>query len=413
VHRERHLLTLRGRRYARRVTEPEAGRSRLHVHAIIDSLVWGGAELLLADFASAARNADIDVTVGYLHHEEPSPGIDKLRAHGVEPELVSIPRMVNPRAHRMVREHVARFAPDVVHTHLGYSHALGGLAARRLGIPSVATIHVMQWEHTLRNDVRAWVMGRIRRHTAERVITVSDAARRWLIEQGSDRPERVVTIHNGIAATPRPGAGVEVRRSLGLEPDDLVAAMVTVLRPGKGHDVAAEAVRAALAKHPRLRLMVAGDGPSMPDVRAMVAPLGDRAVLTGHREDVLELLDAADVLLHPSSVDAFPTTLIEAGAAGVPVISTRVGGIPEIVADGETGVLIDAPPTAGAVAEQLDRLSSDPQLRARMGAAGRQRFEEEFTAARWAERLRALYDEVLASYHPAHAQTAAPVKVGL
>jgi glycosyltransferase involved in cell wall biosynthesis len=373
----------------------EGGGRRLHVHAVIDSLVWGGAELLLADFAAAAREADMDVTVGYLHYEDPSPGLDKLRAMGIEPTLVEIPRMVNPRAQRMVRRHIAEVAPDVVHTHLGYSHALGGLAARRLGIPSVATIHVMDWERTFRGNARARVMGFVRSRTAARVITVSDAARQWLVELGWDRPERIVTIHNGIAAEPRPGAGAAVRSSLGIASDEQVAAMVTVLRPGKGHDVAAEAVRIARERHPGLRLLVAGGGPSYDDIAELMRPLGSAAIMTGHREDVMELLDAADILLHPSSVDAFPTTLIEAGAAGVPVLSTRVGGIPEIVLDGESGILLDAPPRAEDFAAELDHLLAEPALRARLGDGGRRRYEEEFTAARWAERLRALYEEVL------------------
>ena len=372
----------------------EGGRRRLHVHAIIDSLVWGGAELLLADFAAAAREAAMDVSVAYLHHEEPSPGLDKLRAHGVEPTLVEIPRMVNPRAHQMVLRNVAEAAPDIVHTHLGYSHALGGLAARRLGIPSVATIHVMHWEQTLRDSTRARVMGFARRHTAARVITVSDAAHRWLVDLGWDRPERIVTIHNGIAADARPGAGAAVRRELGIAPEEQVAMMVTVLRPGKGHDAAAEAVRLARERHPGLRLVVVGGGPSHGDVAELLRPLGEAATMTGHREDVMELLDAADILIHPSSVDAFPTTLIEAGAASVPVLSTKVGGIPEIVLDGESGVLLDAPPRAHDLAEQLDRLLSDDSLRRRLGEGGRRRYEDEFTAARWADRLRALYEEV-------------------
>lgn len=379
------------------MSSSEAGRRRLHVHAIIDSLVWGGAELLLADFAVAAREADMDVTVGYLHYEDPSPGLDKLRANGIEPTLVEIPRMINPRAHSMVRRHVAEVSPDIVHTHLGYSHALGGLAAARLGIPSVATIHVMEWERTLRSNVRARVMGLVRRRTASRVITVSDAARRWLLELGWDSPERVVTIHNGIAAEATPGAGAAVRRELGIAPDELVAAMVTVLRPGKGHDVAAEAVRIVRERHPGLRLVVAGGGPSYDEVADRMRPLGDGAIMTGHRGDVMELLDAADVLIHPSSVDAFPTTLIEAGAAGVPVLSTRVGGIPEIVIDGEGGILVDAPPSPHDFAAQLDRLLSDAELRRDLGAGGRRRFEEEFTAERWAGRLRALYEEVIAT----------------
>jgi glycosyltransferase involved in cell wall biosynthesis len=289
---------------------------------------------------------------------------------------------------------VAEAAPDVVHTHLGYAHALGGLAARRLGIPSVATIHVMHWDQTLRDNTRARVMGFVRRHTAARVVTVSDAAHRWLVDLGWDQPERIVTIHNGIAARARPGAGAAVRRELGIALDEQVAMMVTVLRPGKGHDVASEAVRLARESHPGLRLVVVGGGPSHGEVAELLRPLGDAATMTGHREDVMELLDAADILLHPSSVDAFPTTLIEAGAAGVPVLSTKVGGIPEIVLDGEGGVLLDAPPRADDFATQLDRLLSDAELRRRLGEGGRRRYEEHFTAVRWAERLRALYEEV-------------------
>jgi glycosyltransferase involved in cell wall biosynthesis len=111
----------------------------------------------------------------------------------------------------------------------------------------------------------------------------------------------------------------------------------------------------------------------------------------------MQLLDAADVLIHPSSVDAFPTTLIEAGAASVPVLSTRVGGIPEIVIDGEGGILVETPPSPYELAAHLDRLLSDAELRRDLGAGGRRRFEEEFTAARWAARLRALYEEVIAT----------------
>jgi glycosyltransferase involved in cell wall biosynthesis len=182
--------------------------------------------------------------------------------------------------------------------------------------------------------------------------------------------------------------------------------MVTVLRPGKGHDVAAEAVRIARERHPGLRLLVAGGGPSHEDIAELLRPLGPAAIMTGHREDVMELLDAADILLHPSSVDAFPTTLIEAGAAGVPVLSTRVGGIPEIVLDGEGGILMDAPPRADAFAAQLDRLLEDDALQRRLGEGGRRRYEDHFTAARWAERLRALYDEVLGSTSPRTVATA-------
>src|SRR5581483_12011893 len=94
-------------------------------------------------------------------------------------------------------------------------------------------------------------------------------------------------------------------------------------------------------RYPRVRLVVAGDGPTRAQVRSLARPLGEGAVLTGHRTDVMALLDATDVLIHPSFADAFPTSLIEAGAASVPVVATRVGGIPEIVESGRTGTLLE------------------------------------------------------------------------
>ena len=101
----------------------------------------------------------------------------------------------------------------------------------------------------------------------------------------------------------------------------------------------------------------------------MAAPLGDAVVLTGYRDDVMELLDATDVLVHPSRTEAFPTALLEAMAARVPVVATAVGGIPEIVADGRTGLLVDAPPDAGRFADAVLSLAADPDLRRRLGEA--------------------------------------------
>ncbi|MEA2448521.1 MAG: hypothetical protein QOG63_453, partial [Thermoleophilaceae bacterium] len=138
-----------------------------------------------------------------------------------------------------------------------------------------------------------------------------------------------------------------------------------------------------------------GDGPARPEVEALAARLGERALLAGHRDDVMAVLDATDVLLHPSSIDAFPTALLEAMAAGVPVVSTRVGGIPEIVDEGETGTLIDAPPDPAALAAALEPYLADGELRRRVGDHARERFGERFTAARWAERLRLVYSSVI------------------
>lgn len=375
---------------------PDA-QAPLHVHVVIDALRHGGAETLLSDFAAGAPAAGLRLTVSFLDADGDGPAADRLRDRGIEPVGLAVRGLVNPRGLRAVRRHVAALRPDLVHTHLNYADLAGGLAARSLGLPAISTIHVMAWERTAREWTKEALSSAVRRTCAKRVVCVSDSAREAFLAARWDRPSRVVTVHNGVLGAARPGAGAAVRRELGIGEDDVVLTMLAVLRTGKGHGVAVDAVRALAAREPRVRLLVAGEGPAREEVARVVAPLGDRAIMAGHRDDVMEVLDATDVLLHPTSVDAFPTALLEAAAASVPVVATAVGGIPEIVEDGRTGVLVAPPPRGDAFARALAPLVGDPARRAQLGAAARRRFEESFSVEVWAARMRRLYDEVLAN----------------
>ena len=138
-----------------------------------------------------------------------------------------------------------------------------------------------------------------------------------------------------------------------------------------------------------------GDGPARDAVARAASPLVT-APPVGHRDDIMSVLDAADALLHPSRADAFPTVLLEALAAGVPIVASAVGGIPEIVEDGRTGLLVDPPFEHAAFAAPLARLLADRDLRRALARRGRERFDAEFTAERWAARLRVVYEEVTA-----------------
>jgi glycosyltransferase involved in cell wall biosynthesis len=371
--------------------------SALRVLALIDSLNAGGAEALLADFAVGAPAAGLELHVAHLGEQAGNPGAVPLREQGIESVNLGLRGLLDPASFRRVRGHVAALAPDVVHTHLAYADAVGGLAARSLRLPAVSTVHVMEWDRAPKERVRQRLIALARRRCAARVVAVSDAARIAFLQTGWEPPERVVTVHNGIAARTAPGAGAAVRAELGIGLDELVVGQLGVLRVGKNHALTAAAMTAVAERVPGARLLVIGDGPERPAVERALAPLGDRALLAGHRSDVMAVLDAVDVLVHPSRVDAFPTALLEALAAGVPVVATTVGGIPEIVADGETGVLVPPQPSPQVLSNALAGLLADSEGRARMAAAGRERFEREFTAERWAQRTRALYDEVLAA----------------
>ncbi|MEY2441025.1 MAG: hypothetical protein QOJ46_451 [bacterium] len=358
-------------------------------------MTWGGAEMLLAELAAALPAVGVEPSVTYLAELDGSPAVPRLRECGVDPVLVPMTLLHDPRGLARIRRHLKALAPDVVHTHLAHADLLGSTAARSLGIPSVATLHVMEWASEGKEALRERLVSTARRRCAARVIAVSEAGRRAYLARGWDRPAHVVTINNGVAAVPRPGAGVALRAELGLAPTDLVVATLSVLRTDKGHAVAVDAIARLRERFPNLRLLVAGEGPARAEVERAVATLGGAGVLAGHRDDVMAVLDAADVLVHPSRIDAFPTALLEALAAGVPAVATAVGGIPEIVEDGRTGVLVGASADGAALAAALEPLLADRALRGQLAAWGRERFAARYSAARWAQNLRGLYDDVL------------------
>ena len=243
----------------------------VRIHVLIDSLAVGGAETLLADYAAGAREAGLELSVGSCTATAP-------RRHGCESRASSPRRSRSessraPRSARGPRPRLRRSAPDLIHTHLDYADLLGGLAARSLGIPAVSTLHVAEWRGDLRQRVRLRVVAGARRRCADRVIAVSEAARQSYLAHGWDRPERVVAVHNGIVDIPSAKSGEAVRSELGIDRSELVIGMISVLRGGKGHDVAAAAVRRLLTRFGGLRLLVAGDGPRAfrdrgPDVRS-------------------------------------------------------------------------------------------------------------------------------------------------
>jgi glycosyltransferase involved in cell wall biosynthesis len=363
----------------------------VHVLVVIDHLVMGGAEMLVSQFAAAAPSAGLRVSVACLEERDGNPAAAALRRTGIEPVNLNLPGRPSLRTVFGVARHIRRSRPDIIHTHLGDADLVGGLAARLNEIPMVSTIHTSAWEDAFKTRLKR----RIVRRCASRIIAVSDAARRDYAARGFGRPGQLVTIHNGIEVPAAPEAGREIRRELGWRADDLVIGMVSALRVVKAHDVAIEAVLELIEAFSGLRLLIVGDGPEREHVARFAERLGDHVAMVGRRLDVMRYFDAFDICLHPSRAEAFPTTLIESMAASVPVVATAVGGIPEIVADGETGVLVAPPPSAGRLAAAIAPLLRDPDRRRELGRAGRRSYETNFTATPWIRATRELYNEVL------------------
>jgi glycosyltransferase involved in cell wall biosynthesis len=374
-------------RTSSRTSQPD----QVDVLALIDHFVLGGAETLLSRFALAAPSAGIRLTVVCLAELDGNPAAAPLEEAGNAPINLELEGRPGFHALRTVRAQIASVRPQIVHTHLGTSDLLGSLAARSLGVPAISTIHTTLWHR------RREVLGRkLVRACVTRVIAVSESARDEYLARGLGRAHQVVTIHNGIDVTAAAGEGAAVRRELGIAPDDLVVAMVSALRPEKAHDVAIAAVRILRPRFPNLRLLIVGQGDLRDQISRDARDLGQTVVLAGLRPDVMRVLDAADLCLHPSRRDAFPSTIIEAMAARVPVIATATGGIPEILTSRELGTLIPAPPEPGPLSDALEDLLSRPERRYAIAAAARACYERRFTAGPWVRRTRALYDEVIA-----------------
>ncbi len=373
--------------------------TRLRVLHLIDGLGHGGAERLLSDLAEGAAHADLDINVAALYPKDGQESAAALARAGVQAELIGAGGLLDPRSVWRVRSAIKRAQPDLVHTHLGYSDILGSLAAATTRHPVVSTVHVTDWFQvtSAREKAKAHLAATARRRLVQRVIAVSEAAKQAYPGHRSGRDGEISVVHNGILGNAAPGAGAAVRRELSIPPDRLVIATLSVLRSGKGHAQTIEALRLVRKVVPEAMLLVIGDGPSRDEIERSVSDLHGSVVFAGHRTDVMQVLDAADLLVHLSSQDALPTSLLEAMAAGLPILATDVGGIPEVVTDGTSGVLLHHPVATATVATTIVDLLQDRERRSRLAASARDRFESHFRADQWALRLRSLYEQVLAA----------------
>jgi glycosyltransferase involved in cell wall biosynthesis len=385
-------LGVDGRQRAPRAGEP------LRVCHLIHALGPGGAEHVLTDLAAAAPAAGLRLSVITMMAPGDPCYPKALRSAGVPVRSLGLRTRWDPRALPRAAAAVRRLRPDLLHTHLKHADLAGAFVRRRLGIPMISTLHLVEDDPTPLGLVKRWMAGQARMRMADRTLAVSDAVRRWYLDALPSDPARVVTVRNGVTPPPpfEPGELARLRAELGVEAGQVMAVAVGLLRQGKGH---ADLVRAAaqVPRSARLSVVLVGDGPLRSELEAMAAAAGlppGRLRFAGYRTDVAALLAAADLVVQPSHVDALPTTLIEALAAGRPAVASRTGGIVEIVTD-ETGILVP-PGRPELLAHGLAALAGDRARRQRMGRAARRRFEQEFDAVRWAGRLRAVYDEVLA-----------------
>jgi len=239
------------------------------------------------------------------------------------------------------------------------------------------------------NPVYTWL--------ADRVITSGEAIRRLVIAAGAP-PERVVALPAGVdlGGFPFRQRSGTLAETLGVSPP--VIGSVAMFRGSKGHAHLIDALGMIRRQHPRATLVLVGDGIRRAWVEGLArdAGLADAVVFTGFRSDVAALLGVMDCFaLASTRTEGVPQSLLQAFAAGVPVVASDVGGVGEVVIDGATGVLVKA--EAAALAHGIERVLADPDAAARRAVAARAMVEERFSHASMLTRLLDLYAEVLSA----------------
>jgi glycosyltransferase involved in cell wall biosynthesis len=314
---------------------------------------------------------------------------ERAREAGVETRPVRMRGPLDPRGLAALVRLVRREHVSLVHTHSSIDAWLGGMAARLCRVPVVRTRHVSIAIRRGPNPVYRWL--------ADLVITSGEAIRRVVLAAGVP-PARVVAIPAGVNLESFPFGlkAPEIERELGL--GSPVVGSVAMFRGSKGHPQLLQAFARVRERHPRASLLLVGDGIRRPWVEQLAreAGLADAVVFTGFRPDVPALLAAMDCFaLASTRTEGVPQALLQAFAVGVPVVASRIGGIPEVVTDGETGLLVESeavPPLAAAI----ERVLEDPVGAAQRARAARALVEARFSHGRSVDRLLALYDEVLA-----------------
>jgi glycosyltransferase involved in cell wall biosynthesis len=353
-------------------------KARTRIVHVALQLETGGMERLLVEFAKHADRERFDLRFVSLTTRRGTVA-DEIEALGWPVAALDIPQGLRPGAIWRLRDLFRRHRPDVVHTHNTKPHLLATPAARLASVPVVVQTRHGQPFGTSRRRYGAFKLLSL---LTDKVVCVSADSERLTATAGVPR-RRLGTILNGI--------DLSKFRYHGPIPDG-PALCVARLSPEKGVATLIEAAALLAKRRPAFRLHIAGGGTCMGDLAGMVErhAIGANVRLLGERPDVPALLGGASLFVLPSLTEGVSLTLLEAMASGLPVVATAVGGTPEVVDDGRTGLLVPASDPA-AMADAIERVLDEPDRAHAMGLAGRARVESHFDVHEMVRRYEDLY----------------------
>ncbi len=322
---------------------------------------------------------------------------DELSGEGIPVRILGLTSYYDPRRILELAFLLQKAEVDMIHSHGYYASTFARLAGLKAGrVAMVRHMHTTDHRFSPRN-MRIEALLSL---CTDQVICVSRAVRAFAVETLGINAKRTCVIYNTAYAKRNGSQGASLessRAELGIEADDFVIVMIASLTRNKGHKVLLHAARQLRQQHPRIKFLVVGDGPLRGELNGEAKQFGlaGHVVFTGQQKDVSPYLEMAHTIVLPTLFrEGLSVALIEGASAGLPLVGSNLGGIPEVIEHQQNGFLV-RPGDAAGLAAAIGRLIENPDLRERMGRASREIYEKRFPPGMMLRKIEDLYDRLL------------------
>ncbi len=363
---------------------------KIKVLQLVEDLKVGGAEKVIADINQDLDRGKFETQIWCIARG--GSIADELQEKGAAVKILGISSYFNPVNILKLTTLLKKENPDIVHTHGYFASVIGRIAAKYARVPVIFNhVHSTYWDYKKRN---LFIEKLLSKHT-QTIICCSEAVRDFVTNNEKIDLSKTVVIYNGVDEERFSHFNnvSAAKMELGIEPDDPVIGTVSSLTPHKGHKYVLLAARKILETFSSTKFLFVGDGGLKEKLedQANNLKISSNVIFTGTRKNIPELLNLMDIFVLPSSSrEGLGISIIEAMAVEKPVVATDIGGIPEVVDNGKTGILIP-PQNAEAIAKAVIELLFHPGKAKEMGRLGRLRIIDKFTTKRMISDIENLY----------------------
>jgi len=365
-------------------------KRKINVIHIVEELTIGGLEKILTTIVLNLDKKKYNISVWCLR--EGGFFADKLVKEGIDVKILHISTSRNPlsiyKLYRFLKSH--KF--DIIHTHAYSAGTIGRMSAFLAGVPVIISHNHSVYDYYGKfYNLVEWFLSLI----TDRVICISEVVNGFANKTQRINSKKLITIHNGIddVCDLTEKSSSDLKKELGIPINHPVICTISHMEEHKGLKYLLEAASLLLQSKNDVSFLLVGEGVLKKELKILCADLKieKNVIFAGEQSDISEILSLSDIFVLPSLREGLPLTILEAMACGKPVIATNVGGIPEIVKDGENGILV-YPKDPETLYMAMNELLGDREKREKMGRIGKRVCDESFRTKTMVEKVEDLYD---------------------